>query len=121
MATILAHPTYPDRRGRHNGAVAGLPAPRAVFFDEDHARAVSARLRRDGYDATLGRDRFAGEDDDEDHPWVVTSDAPEWVLDVLVDQYDGWLDVPESEPDPRPPLELPRQPKRVKRPGTPPG
>jgi 8-oxo-dGTP diphosphatase len=91
-------------------------APRAVFFEEAPARAVVVRLRRDGYDAALARDRFAGEDDDEDHHWVVTSDAPEWVLDVLVEAYDGWLDVPDPAPTRLPPLELPTAPKRIRHP-----
>ena len=34
------------------------------------------RLLRDGFDASCDREPFAGEDDDEDHPWVVSSDAP---------------------------------------------
>ena len=31
------------------------PTPRAIFFDEDHALAVLARLRRDGFRATLAK------------------------------------------------------------------
>lgn len=93
---------------------------RAIFFDEDDARAVVARLLRDGFEATVERERLAGEDDDEDHPWAVVSDAPEVVLEVLVDQYDGWLDV-EAAADTSPavalpPLDLPTAPRRVKRP-----
>ncbi len=65
---------------------------RGIFFDEDHARAVVARLVRDGLRGVLDRERLAGEDDDEDHPWAVLTDAPEFVLELLVDQYDGWLD-----------------------------
>jgi hypothetical protein len=41
---------------------------RGIFFDEDDARAVVARLIADGYAAHLERERLAGEDDDEDHP-----------------------------------------------------
>ena len=68
------------------------------------------------------RERLAGEDDDEDHPWAVLTDAPALVLELLVDQYDGWLDEG-HEPargagGPRaPPLDLPeRARRRVKRP-----
>lgn len=86
---------------------------RGIFFDEDDARAVVARLVADGYDARAERDRLAGEDDDEDHPWAVLTDAPEIVLDVLVDQYDGWLDADDVVA--ADPLELPREPKRIKR------
>jgi hypothetical protein len=99
---------------------------RGIFFDEEHARAVVARLVRDGYSAELARERLAGEDDDEDHPWAVLSDAPELVLELLVDEYDGWLDAdsgaaPDAEPtapgDAPGPLPLPTGPKRVRRPG----
>jgi hypothetical protein len=99
---------------------------RAIFFDEDDARAVAARLRADGFEATVARERLAGEDDDEDHPWAVLSDAPELMVDLLVDEYDGWLDHEASggEADPTvaptgprpPPLDLPAAPKRIKRP-----
>ena len=94
---------------------------RGIFFDEDQARTVVARLVRDGYDASLARDRLAGEDDDEDHPWAVLTDAPVIVLELLVEQFDGWLDDDVATPDPRaggglPPVELPTAPKRIKRP-----
>ncbi|WP_341805256.1 (deoxy)nucleoside triphosphate pyrophosphohydrolase [Nocardioides ochotonae] len=98
-----------------------MPAPtglRAIVFEEDDARALEARLRADGYDAEVRRERLAGEDDDEDHPWAVVSDAPEVVLDLLVDAYDGWLDREDVAP-PHPaaaPLDLPTAPRRIKRP-----
>ena len=96
---------------------------RAVFHEEDDALAVAARLRRDGFEATLARDRFAGEDDDEDHPWAVATDAPEYLLDLLVEEHDGWLDHGDRPPGtsgrpgavpPAAPLELPDGPRRVK-------
>jgi len=88
------------------------PAPaRAVFFDEDAALAVASRLAGDGFTAAVVRERLAGEDDDEDHPWAVLSDAPEVVLELLVERYDGWLDLPEPPPA-RPPLDLPSAPRR---------
>ena len=65
---------------------------RAIFFDEEHARAAAARLAADGWQAGVERERLAGEDDDEDHPWAVVGDAPAFVLELLVDEYDGWLD-----------------------------
>ena len=37
---------------------------RGIFFSDDDARAAVARLRRDGYEAELVRERLAGEDDD---------------------------------------------------------
>jgi hypothetical protein len=89
---------------------------RAIFFDEDEARAVVARLRADGFEADVARERLAGEDDDEDHPWAVLSDAPAFMLEVLVDSHDGWLDEGEEQSDPLPPLHLPTAPTRIKRP-----
>ena len=89
---------------------------RGIFFDEDDARAVVARLVADGYDARAERERLAGEDDDEDHPWAVLTDAPEIVLELLVDEYDGWLDA-DAPPPAQPPLELPTGPRRIKRVG----
>ena len=95
---------------------------RGIFFDEDHARTVAARLVRDGYEATSVRERLAGEDDDEDHPWAVLTDAPAIVLELLVEQYDGWLDeeddaAPDAHGRPAlPPMVLPTAPKRIKRP-----
>jgi len=89
---------------------------RAIFFDEGDALAVVARLRADGFEARLERERLAGEDDDEDHPWAVVSDAPGFMLEMLVDTHDGWLDEGEEQSDPLPPLHLPTAPKRIKRP-----
>ena len=92
---------------------------RAIFFDEDDAQAVVRRLRADGFEARAERERLAGEDDDEDHPWAVVSDAPAFMLEVLVDTHDGWLDEDDGvreQADPLPPLHLPTAPKRIKRP-----
>lgn len=93
---------------------------RGIFFDEDDARAAVARLVADGYAARIERERLAGEDDDEDHPWAVLTDAPDIVLELLVDQHDGWLDGEQDEPPvgwhAQSPIELPTQPQRIKRP-----
>jgi hypothetical protein len=88
---------------------------RGIFFDEEHARAVVARLVSGGFSAETVRERLAGEDDDEDHPWAVLTDAPELVLEFLVDEYDGWLDAGPEAPPPAP-LDLPQAPKRLHRP-----
>ncbi len=92
---------------------------RAVFDLESDALSVVRRLTADGFHAEAVRERFAGEDDDEDHPWAVVTDAPRLFLDVMVDAYDGWLDEPEDHtentgPAAVPPLDLPAEPKRVK-------
>ncbi len=90
---------------------------RGIFFDEDDARAVATRLLGAGYEVAVRRERLAGEDDDEDHPWAVLSEAPEPVLELLVDEYDGWLDADDGTPPPPVvPLDLPAAPLRVKRP-----
>ena len=94
---------------------------RAIFFDEDDARAVVARLRADGFEADAARERLAGEDDDEDHPWAVLSDAPAFMLEVLVDGHDGWLDEGDGAEEVGgtalpPPLHLPTAPRLIKRP-----
>lgn len=88
---------------------------RAIFFDEDDARAVVARLRADGFEASIVRERLAGEDDDEAHPWAVVSDAPDVMLEVLVDTHDGWLDEGDEPQASLPPLDLPAAPRRIKR------
>jgi hypothetical protein len=85
---------------------------RGIFFDEESARASAAALVADGYSADVVRERLAGEDDDEDHPWAVETDAPELLLELLVEEYDGWLDVPEETPTA--PLDLPAGPRRIK-------
>lgn len=96
---------------------------RAIFFDEADARAVVARLLADGFEASTQRERLAGEDDDEGHSWAVVSDAPAFMLELLVDSYDGWLDEDDGpgatareQGDPLPPLHLPTAPTRIKRP-----
>lgn len=91
---------------------------RGIFFDEESVRAVERRLISDGFEVTVTRERFAGEDDDEDHPWALVTDAPLTVLDLLVDQHEGWLDeeAPET-PAPPAPAPLPEAPRRVHRPG----
>jgi hypothetical protein len=93
-----------------------MSAGRGIFFDEDDARAVADRLAAQGFTAEVTRERLAGEDDDEDHPWAVVTDAPEVVLELLVDEHDGWYDVETPAAPALPPLTLPIAPKRIKRP-----
>ena len=71
---------------------------RAVFEEQGDALTVAERLVRDGFDAQVHRERLAGEDDDEDHPWAVVTDAPEFVVELLVERYDGWLDLDPDAP-----------------------
>jgi 8-oxo-dGTP diphosphatase len=89
---------------------------RVALDAEDDARAVADRLRAAGFAARVERDRFAGEDDDEDHAWVVLTDAPPFLVEVVAEEYDGWVDdALDAPPDPPPaPLALPDAPRRVK-------
>lgn len=90
---------------------------RAIFYDCDDAEAVVARLRSAGRAASLVRERLHGEDDDEDHPWAVVSDAPVAELTRLCDEHDGWLDAEATSSGSTPaPLDLPTAPRRIKRP-----
>jgi 8-oxo-dGTP diphosphatase len=91
---------------------------RVVFHGQDDAEAVAALLRADGFAADVARERFANEDDDEDHAWAVTTDAPAVAAELLAEQHDGWPD--QDDPAARPTaasdvhLELPSAPRRVK-------
>lgn len=100
---------------------------RAIFFDDAAAAAAQARLAGAGYTAEVVRERLAGEDDEDDHPWAVLSDAPEVVLDLLVEEFEGWLDFEDQPSADFPgsvrgasgtpgPMDLPEAPKRIKRP-----
>lgn len=85
---------------------------RAVFHDDDIAREVADRLLAQGFAADVRREPFAGEDDDEDHPWAVVTDAPVIMLELIAEEYDGWVDFDE-DPATRPaPLDLPGMPRR---------
>ena len=86
-------------------------AARGIVFDEEAALAIERRLRADGYTVTVSRERFAGEDDDEDQPWAIATDAPVVALELLLDAHDGWLDdAPTGAPVT--PVELPAAPRR---------
>ena len=65
----------------------------AIFFERDDADAVAARLVSDGFAAHVVQERLANEDDDEDHPWAVVTDAPQVMVELLVEAHEGWLDV----------------------------
>ena len=96
---------------------AGAATVEALVFERDHAEELAARLRREGYPAEVVRARFAGEDDDEDQPWAVRTDAPLVVAELAAEEFDAWVDtVEEDEPAPAPSaaLPLPDGPRRVK-------
>lgn len=89
---------------------------RATFFAEDDARSAAARLVADGYAAEVARERFAGEDDDEDHAWAVRTDAPSFVLELLAEEWDGWVDDESSAAPGVVPPDLPAGARRTHRP-----
>ena len=95
-----------------------VTSARAILFDEDDAQAVRARLQRDGFEAEVHRERLAGEDDDEGHPWAVVTDAPQFLVELLVEEFDGWLDLDAGREQTQvvAPLVLPTAPRRIKRP-----
>jgi hypothetical protein len=84
---------------------------RGIVFEEDAARDIQRRLVADGYAVSVSREPFAGEDDDEDHPWAIRTDAPVVALELLLDAHDGWLDdgAPKTPPAP---ITLPEAPRR---------
>ena len=89
---------------------------RGIFFEEQAVRKVERQLRSEGFEVSVSRERFAGEDDDEDHPWALVTDAPGVVLELLVDLHDGWLD--DDLPPQRSaaaPEPLPSAPRRLHR------
>jgi 8-oxo-dGTP diphosphatase len=91
-----------------------LAAPvRATFSERPDAETVAALLPG----ALVVRDRFAGEDDDEDVAWVV--EAPSSArqrLDSLAVQHHGWLLPDVATPAVQPP-DLPDAPVRARRSG----
>lgn len=85
---------------------------RAVFDDEAITRAVAAKLAEQGFDVDVRREPFAGEDDDEGHAWALSTDAPVIMLELMAEEYDGWVDFDETPPTKTEPLDLPGMPKR---------
>lgn len=87
------------------------PLPnQVVLFEEDDAIAVARVLSGKGFATRVDRVPFAGEDDDEDHPWAVWSDAPHVMLELAADEFDGWVVYEDSAA--RAPLDLPQAPQR---------
>ena len=87
------------------------PLPhQVVLFEETDAVAVVRTLTANGFATRIDRVPFAGEDDDEDHPWAVWTDAPHVMLELAADEFDGWVVYEDSAA--RAPLDLPLAPRR---------
>jgi hypothetical protein len=94
----------------------------AYFFEREDAEEVARRLAAD--DLTVRREKFHGEDDDEDHPWTVVlpRDIDRALAEELVTRYDGWLaghdfGLAEADVAPLPNVApLPDAPRRFKNP-----
>jgi hypothetical protein len=79
----------------------------AYFWEQEDAEAVAELLGGE-----VRRGRFHGEDDDEDHPWVVVLDHPE--AERVVAEHDGWLETDTNDAG-GVPAPLPQEPKRFKK------
>jgi len=109
-------PFLAELAGHLAGAVATV---RAVLFEEEHATAVADGLAAEGWWVSVRRERLHGDDDDEDPQWVVETDAPAVVLELLAEEHDGWVDAGGSDEPAGPvyaPEPLPGAPRRIKRP-----
>ncbi len=85
----------------------------AIFFDsDDDATELVAALEAEGYQASLTREAFAGEEDWEDRAWVLLVTPFDDRVVEMVDVYGGWMPGDDRlAPEPPP---LPQGPKRLK-------
>ena len=82
----------------------------AYFWEQEDAEAAAERLG-----GQVRRGRFHGEDDDEDHPWVVVlRDVDRAEVDEILAEYDGWLETAAVD-EPTAPPPLPTAPQRFKK------
>jgi hypothetical protein len=80
----------------------------AYFWEQEDADTVADRLGGE-----VRRGRFHGEDDDEDHPWIVVlHDVDQAEVDEALTEYDGWIETAEDSVTSPPPL--PTEPRRFK-------
>lgn len=87
--------------------------PEVYFDSDDDAAGLVEALDAEGYTTVLRREGFAGEDDSDDRGWIlVVTPFDDRVVD-MVDVHGGWL--PDDDRLPAAPLDLPQQPKRIKR------
>lgn len=85
-----------------------------IYFDEpEDAGELAKALGAEGFTVETVREAFAGEDDSDDHAWVLTVAENDDRIAEMVDVYGGWLVGDERLPDE--PMPLPGQPKRRKK------
>ncbi len=85
-----------------------------IWFDErDDADAFITGLDLDLEPRRVG---FAGEEDDEDHAWVVVLADPDADVMERADELGGWVPRGEASATPVAPLDLPAAPRRLKNP-----
>lgn len=83
-----------------------------IYFDEpDDSVELAKALEAEGYAVESVREAFAGEDDSDDHAWVLVVAQSDDRIVEMVDVYGGWLNGDERLP--AEPVPLPDQPKRL--------
>ncbi len=84
-----------------------------IYFDEPGDSVELAKaLEAEGYAVETVREAFSGEDDSDDHAWVLVVAQSDDRIVEMVDVYGGWLAGDERLPDE--PLPLPGEPRRLK-------
>ena len=84
-----------------------------IYFDEpDDSIELAKALESEGFTVETVREAFAGEDDSDDHGWVLEVEQSDDRITEMVDVYGGWLAGDERLPVE--PLPLPEEPKRLK-------
>ncbi len=83
----------------------------AIHFDTDDDAAELVRaLEAEGYSWDLRREAFAGEDDADDHAWLLVVEPFDDRVVEMVDVYGGWM-AGDERPTSDPPG-LPEEPRR---------
>lgn len=83
----------------------------AIYFDSrDDATELIRALEAEGYATAMRREAFAGEDDADDHGWVLAVDPFDDRVVEMVDVYGGWMAGDDGAPVEPP--ELPEEPRR---------
>lgn len=96
-----------------------MPSLRIHLHEETDAAELAQALTLGGYAAELSRERFAGDDDDEDVQHVVTTDAPAPEVDDLLGDTDAYVEATDpmsgTVTEVQTPPDLPDGPRHLKR------